>query len=210
MFCSESFTNAAEKDNHVLDHFVQETCKDCNQKLLLIAGNLYTIHNAITCIRPGLETGKHDIELCNQSMQQNHSKTDCITNNQETTHNIICIGELEIKSEPIDPYEEDPIKLKELPEFNVKTELIEEHEAQSSHQFVIDINQSEEVNLNEQMLCNSFECNICNQHLSCASSLKRHKMLKHSSGMNNRTQFEVNSKRFIYNLFSLFVHRQIR
>lgn len=51
MFCTQTFKNAAEKDDHILQHFAQETCNECQQNLIRIGGNLYVLHNAATCIR---------------------------------------------------------------------------------------------------------------------------------------------------------------
>lgn len=50
MFCSQTFDSAAEKDNHILEHFAQETCGECNRNLIRIGGQLYTLHNVTTCV----------------------------------------------------------------------------------------------------------------------------------------------------------------
>lgn len=49
LFCPRHFKNAAEKDDHILEHFAQETCTECNQNLIRIGSHLYTLHNAVTC-----------------------------------------------------------------------------------------------------------------------------------------------------------------
>lgn len=51
MFCTQTFESAAAKDDHILEHFAQETCNECQQNLIRIGGNLYVLHNAATCIR---------------------------------------------------------------------------------------------------------------------------------------------------------------
>lgn len=51
MFCPQAFESAAAKDDHILEHFSQETCNDCQQNLIRIGGNLYILHNAATCIK---------------------------------------------------------------------------------------------------------------------------------------------------------------
>lgn len=57
LFCPQTFDNASAKDDHILEHFSQETCTECDQKLLRIGNNLYTLHNAVTCVKivPKLE-----------------------------------------------------------------------------------------------------------------------------------------------------------
>lgn len=49
MFCPQTFDTAAAKDDHVLEHFAQETCVDCNRNLIRIGGSLYTKHDAAIC-----------------------------------------------------------------------------------------------------------------------------------------------------------------
>ncbi|XP_055296414.1 zinc finger protein 557-like [Sitodiplosis mosellana] len=56
LFCPQTFGSGAEKDDHVLDHFAHETCTDCNQNLIRIGANLYTLHTAVTCIKMELKS----------------------------------------------------------------------------------------------------------------------------------------------------------
>lgn len=51
MFCSQTFGSASAKDDHILDHFAQETCMECDRKLLRIGNNLYTIHTPLNCVK---------------------------------------------------------------------------------------------------------------------------------------------------------------
>lgn len=64
MFCPQTFGNARAKDDHILEHFAHETCTECDQKLLRIGNNLYTLHNAVTCVKmiPKLERRSSDAE----------------------------------------------------------------------------------------------------------------------------------------------------
>lgn len=57
LFCPQTFGSSAAKDDHILEHFAQEICTECDQKLLRIGNNLYTLHNAVTCVKfePKLE-----------------------------------------------------------------------------------------------------------------------------------------------------------
>lgn len=49
-FCLQVFDTIAAKAIHILDHFQQEICQKCDQKLLRIGENLYVLHSTITCI----------------------------------------------------------------------------------------------------------------------------------------------------------------
>lgn len=57
LFCSETFNSATDKDDHVFEHFVQSTCSECNQNLIRIGSNWYTLHSTVTCVK-----GKHHAE----------------------------------------------------------------------------------------------------------------------------------------------------
>lgn len=57
LFCPQTFASASAKDDHILEHFAQETCLECNRDLIRIGNSLYTLHTAVTCvkIKPKLE-----------------------------------------------------------------------------------------------------------------------------------------------------------
>ncbi|XP_031628839.1 zinc finger protein 391-like isoform X2 [Contarinia nasturtii] len=56
LFCPQTFGSASEKDDHILQHFAKETCRDCDENLIRIGSNLYTLHNAVTCIKVSIKT----------------------------------------------------------------------------------------------------------------------------------------------------------
>ncbi|XP_055325890.1 zinc finger protein GLI2-like, partial [Sitodiplosis mosellana] len=51
LFCQQIFDSAADKDDHILEHFAQETCAECDENLIRIGGYLYVRHNETTCIK---------------------------------------------------------------------------------------------------------------------------------------------------------------
>lgn len=54
LFCPKIFSRAADKDDHILEHFrkfTQETCSKCDQNLIRIGKYLYTRHNEATCVK---------------------------------------------------------------------------------------------------------------------------------------------------------------
>lgn len=46
-----------------MEHFAQEICTECDQKLLRIGSNLYTLHNAVTCVKFGSNLDENDCRL---------------------------------------------------------------------------------------------------------------------------------------------------
>lgn len=109
LFCPQRFGSAAEKDDHTLEHFAQETCVVCHQNLIRIGCNLYTLHNAVTCIKMEL---KSEVSVESDSsigiLTDNKSSPEDSCNEDEWMHptytfpNTVCIEEveLEIKSKP--------------------------------------------------------------------------------------------------------------
>lgn len=51
LFCPQTFDSATEKDDHILEHFAQVTCTECNQNLIRIGEYLYIRHDEVTCIK---------------------------------------------------------------------------------------------------------------------------------------------------------------
>lgn len=51
LFCTQTFDTAFDKDDHILQHFIHETCLKCNLDLIRIGGKLYAEHNTTTCIK---------------------------------------------------------------------------------------------------------------------------------------------------------------
>lgn len=49
-FCLQTFETAAARNFHILDHFQQEICMKCDQKLIRIGDSLYVLHSTITCV----------------------------------------------------------------------------------------------------------------------------------------------------------------
>ncbi|XP_055297209.1 zinc finger protein 83-like isoform X2 [Sitodiplosis mosellana] len=117
LFCPQTFDSAVEKDDHILEHFAQETCTDCDQSLIRIGSNLYTLHNAVTCIK---RESKSNVSILNQShrgsLNQNHDEGGC--NATFASPEAICDQQLDIKLEPeTEQYEQlmtvDPINFTE-------------------------------------------------------------------------------------------------
>lgn len=82
LFCPQTFGSAVEKDDHVLNHFAQEQCTDCNAKLLRIGGSLYTIHNAVTCV-------KIDVKVEKDLVPSTFEEPICTHESQPETNNMI-------------------------------------------------------------------------------------------------------------------------
>ncbi|XP_055306531.1 zinc finger protein 135-like [Sitodiplosis mosellana] len=128
LFCSQTFDSAAEKDDHILEHFARETCMECNQNLIRIGGNLFTLHNSITCIRSGtkleqqsLLTEEPDILGKDERKIENCNANDMIV---ATTLSNTDYDEQIIKVEPTIEYYEDRGSGVDLEGVQIKEECI--------------------------------------------------------------------------------------
>lgn len=85
LFCPQIFGTAIEKDDHILEHFAQEMCSDCDQSLIRIGSHMYTIHDVVTCVK---RESKPDVTILNnKSINQNHDEWDSDAN-PTSTHDI--------------------------------------------------------------------------------------------------------------------------
>lgn len=99
MFCSQTFCSAVEKDDHILEHFAQETCGDCNRNLIRIGANLYTLHETRTCIKT--------ITKCEKRIEP------CFVDNVPTE--AFDEDEIRVKAEPVVTAHNQYVSLKRLP-----------------------------------------------------------------------------------------------
>lgn len=93
------FDNAVEKDDHTLEHFAQETCTECDQKLIRIGAKLYTLHETVTCVRRKFKT-EHHFESCfveNSSVSNEHPK-ECADIHSSTAA-VTITDEIQVKTE---------------------------------------------------------------------------------------------------------------
>lgn len=78
MFCPQTFGTAAAKDDHVLEHFAQETCLECNRNLIRIGGSLYTKHDSSICVERTLKIEPRTVEppTTESFATQSHTESD--------------------------------------------------------------------------------------------------------------------------------------
>ena len=62
-FCQQTFDSAADKDDHILEHFAQVSCTECDAELIRIAEHLYVRHDDATCIKKVAISAAH-VESC--------------------------------------------------------------------------------------------------------------------------------------------------
>lgn len=76
LFCPQTFKTAAEKDDHILNHFDHEICSDCDQKLIRIGKQVFTLHTENTCIKRDVKLeNKHETGFLDQSQfNKNHHR----------------------------------------------------------------------------------------------------------------------------------------
>ncbi|XP_055298493.1 zinc finger protein 594-like [Sitodiplosis mosellana] len=97
LICQQTFDSAADKDDHILGHFSQETCAECNQNLIRIGGYLYVRHNEATCIKKVPISG--DPLECDEGS----------TATSLVILNAFSMRMPEIKTEPVDQHENEDI-----------------------------------------------------------------------------------------------------
>ncbi|XP_055297100.1 zinc finger protein 62 homolog [Sitodiplosis mosellana] len=110
LFCPQTFGSAIEKDDHILEHFAQETCTDCDQSLIRIGSNLYTLHNAVTCIK---RESKLDVSIQHDSHKRsiNQNYDDGDYNEIVAPSNTDYGQQLNIKLEPETEHNEQLISV---------------------------------------------------------------------------------------------------
>ncbi|XP_055296965.1 zinc finger protein 845-like [Sitodiplosis mosellana] len=110
LFCPQTFNHAADKDDHTLEHFAQETCADCNQNLIRIGADLYTLHDTVTCIKRAVKK-EHCLSTSatTDPLVPNENPLDFDSVNCgggfaaiAISSKSICAQQLEIKREPAD------------------------------------------------------------------------------------------------------------
>ncbi|XP_031628843.1 zinc finger protein 91-like [Contarinia nasturtii] len=174
LFCPQTFGSASEKDDHILQHFAQETCRDCDQNLIRIGSNLYTLHNAVTCIKVDFKS-EEPVEECQQLTKQ-FDEIDSIPN--DTTLNPLFIKEIETKPD-INALNEqlilmDANNLAESCGTDLKQHENIEPMPYSNHSLGASESKS-----NQNIESN--DCDICGKVFKNQSFLKRHKSITHSA-----------------------------
>ncbi|XP_031628847.1 zinc finger protein 62 homolog [Contarinia nasturtii] len=165
LFCPQTFGSASEKDDHILQHFAQETCIECDQNLIRIGNNLYTKHNAVTCIKVNIKTEDPIYQ------EDQHETID----EKIDEHGFTAVTSLDsMLAVEIKP---DLIALNEQLMLANENSLVEncEYELDST-----DASEAaSEATSNNDNKCN--ECNICGKMLSSKDGLKKHISITHSA-----------------------------
>ncbi|XP_031627726.1 zinc finger protein 600-like [Contarinia nasturtii] len=194
LFCAKTFGTATEKDDHTLEHFAQETCRDCDQKLLRIGGSLYTLHNSITCIRGQDVKVEKDIAMSrcgNEFMQSTENQSDkfSATNDIDYLSNspIVEMRKLPIKPEPILKPSEPENVLHQLEhglnnhperiENEIDSDGILEHDNYSENIETVTSNTQNDVKGNQNKK-ERVQCDLCGK-LIAKSYLLQHKKMLH-------------------------------
>lgn len=210
MFCPRIFGSAVEKDDHILGHFDQETCSDCNQNLIRIGNNLYTLHNTTTCTGRQIQSAGQ-IESCFvDSLISDTVAEDEVRIKAEPTHEgfnecesmsrlsplempLAAMEEMppmasvqysENRVSPLDSvYEEEEIIIKDEP-------VVMQYEYQQDyfmHSFD-SIEKKPQSKIESQISMKSggeaHICDVCGQSYARMGSLRNHKLRKHSECSN--------------------------
>ena len=196
LFCPRTFDSATAKDDHTLEHFAQETCGECDQKLIRIGGRLYTLHDTVTCIKRELKT-----ECCppasmttNQPLPPDecHLRLDGLNYEDEFAADVlgstsICTGQIEIKAEPPDiEYSQqlDDLLLENDIDVPENVELDEFDESMSDLDDILEL----ENQLQTMQMEIEAQCNICYKTMSSAESLRKHMKWNHDPNFKKPNQ----------------------
>lgn len=130
LFCPQTFDSAETKDDHILEHFAQEICVDCNQNLIRVGRQLYTPHNQSSCIKTELKIEPILFERQSELFNEDGDEIRIETGSTTATS---CVTDMQIKSEPLlnlerlntnehFPHDEDVISIEQLNLFGRKYE----------------------------------------------------------------------------------------
>lgn len=211
MFCPKTFGTAIEKDDHILGHFSRETCTDCNQTLVRIGSDAYTLHNTVTCIKINLKTGKNQLTKKNEN-QHNKNNGNCLSNlsNDES----VVMTELQIKSESMKDFQlenlvdfrEDELKNVQsgrsngeiLPKQIVHINQADIIEDDSIYVGERDSKKAEETSKAQECAKESryekerVQCDLCGKIVAKSYLLQHKKMLHRSAGKNQIIRMYLN------------------
>lgn len=199
MFCPQTFGTAAAKDEHILEHFAQETCIECNRNLIRIGGCLYMKHEESTCTKQSIKS--EDSFASAQFDEPNNllNSVDCVLNGAEfglVDGNEFPFKEnAQIKTEQEDAIEfEDELNGNEdlfqyqsnecydqsVPSTICKGEIqLEEEPLEQNDTNLLD--EHSNINPNASVQNTTIECEICGRQLGSKSALARHNILLHTS-----------------------------
>ncbi|XP_031628865.1 zinc finger protein 816-like [Contarinia nasturtii] len=186
LFCPQTFGADFEKDDHILEHFAQETCMECNQKLLRIGGNLYTLHNAVTCIKRELKTERYH-KTCSQTNQSlvlidshQESYSVCYEEVADAIDSQVTIKaeELEVIEESNDFVQHSNSRLPSCEIYETSRSVFATNQANQIH--VTNAINDHSINQTNTNL-HRIKCSACEKTFPNRNGLKRHTRLYHDA-----------------------------
>ncbi|XP_031637715.1 zinc finger protein 26-like isoform X2 [Contarinia nasturtii] len=162
LFCPQTFGSASEKDDHILQHFAQETCIECDRNLIRIGSNLYTLHNAVTCIKVNIKTEDPIYQ------EDQHETIDEKIDENDFTAVTSLDSMFAVETKP------DLIALNEQLMLADENNLVENSKLDS-------IDTSKAASKSKSNNEKEFKCNICGKVLASNKSLKNHKSITHGA-----------------------------
>lgn len=184
-----------------MEHFARETCSDCNQNLIRIGSRLYTIHDAVSCVRRDKICDQVAITVKTEKPQNDVKLVESFKPDPEITEDVKLLysnqcpldvqvsgfEEILIKLESDGEEEPNPIQSAPTSEIiDVDVEL--EGDNQGPEYIVIDFNDIPLVRENTafQQLPAAHptpkpitKCDMCSQEFDCVFFLESHRKLKH-------------------------------
>lgn len=182
LFCPQTFDSVTAKDDHILEHFAQKTCGECDQKLIRIGGRLYTLHDTVTCIK---RESKAECFPCASVAKERslmpderHLQSDGVDNEDELAADVIGstsmrTEEIEIKAEPSDA---DYGQQLDNPLLENNIDVPENAEMDDFDEIMSDLDDVFELEKKLHIMQSKIDnhCKICNKRMSSWNSLRKH------------------------------------
>lgn len=183
LFCPHTFETAAAKDDHVLEHFAQEICLECNRNLVRIGSSLYVKHDGSICSmkapKPEKTVETQDDGQCVLNIE--HMTVESIKSEQqnmtENSNESIDFDLLDGFDNQTAITESDGQSISSDIEFKLQDMLCK-------HKIQINSEKIEQVSIDAENAVdvaeNKITCEICGIFFGQKQSLLKHSILKHS------------------------------
>lgn len=204
LFCPQTFDTATAKDDHVLEHFAQDTCVDCNRNLIRIGGNLYVKHDASICsirapkseatVEPQSRTllvpAQDDDDNDNQCASIKIERQDFADDSNESTN----FNVLDSVDKVSPAASEDDIHSILASDVEMKlqkeeTRIDSEQHAENAWDIIthehdknnepVEVANKQRMNNNNQKTSKRFECDLCGHTAKTKSNLFKHMLCMH-------------------------------
>lgn len=206
------FNSAPAKDDHILEHFAQETCVTCEKNLIRIGGNLYTLHDTRTCVKEDESSEKQsreEMKPCVASVELPSCENRYDVNNEVSSEAAIASGfeEILIKIEAEEDQEQQEqleyivMDTIDLPDDNIIQPELEPQITTLEEALKNEIKSDslpEPIEIENDGTILISICDVCGGTFECEISLESHRKQNHdSNSMDQKLILPETSQNFI-------------